>query len=134
MIHWWSTRLIRSTLLAAVAALAASAQSAADEQPAKEGKSDAVNRAFEAFVKEPAKETFLRAYQQTTAAASYAPYSPELNEIKELVEDHRFPEAQARLKKAMPGLLLSPQAHFLASRVARGLGDLTAAENETSAA
>ena len=120
MIHWCSNPLDRSTLLAIVAVLATSAPDAATD------------RAFEAFVKEPTKENFLRAYQQTTAAENYEPYSTELVDIRQRVEDHKYPEAQARLTKAMPRLLLSPQAHFLASQVARRLGDLTTAGRETA--
>ena len=132
MIHFCSNPSVRSILLAILAALALSAQSVAAEEPRKQVKIEAVNRAFEAFVAKPTQENFLRAFQQTTAAENYEPYSIELDEIKDLVEDHKLPEAQARLKKAMPGQLLSPQAHFLASRVARSLGDATTAEKETS--
>jgi hypothetical protein len=132
MVQWLSQLMVRSTMLAIVAALATSAECLAAEKPAKQVKIEAVNRAFAAFVKEPTKENFLRAFQQTTTAENYEPYSTELDDVKELAEGHKFVEAQARLKKAMPGLLLSPQAHFLASRVARGLGDATTAEKETS--
>jgi hypothetical protein len=132
MFHLWFNPLGRSTLLAIVVVLALSAQSVVAEEAGKQVKTEAVNRAFEAFVAKPTKENCLQAFQQTTAAENYEPYSIELDEIKDLVEDHKFPEAQARLKKAMPGQLLSPQAHFLASRVARSLGDATTAEKETS--
>jgi hypothetical protein len=127
-----SHALVRSTLLAIVAALAASAEVLAEEKPTIQVKIDAVNRAFEAFVKAPTKENFLRAYQATTTAENYNPYSTELDDIRGLVEEHKFAEAQARLKKAMPGQLLSPRAHFLASQVAGGLGDATTAKEETS--
>ena len=43
-----------------------------------------------------------------------------------------FKEAQSQLRKAMPGLLVSPQAHFYASLAAGKLGDAAAAARETS--
>ena len=96
------------------------------------GRVEELNRAFETFVKEPTKEHYLSACRVLVRTKGYEPYSTELDDIADLVRNDKLQEAQTRLKKAMPGMLLSPRAHFVASRLARQLGDAALAAKEMS--
>jgi hypothetical protein len=142
---WFKQSRLRWAVLAIVLALVASWGAAATaEEPQKEpsqkgeepkdAKADDVAGAYEAYIKESTKENYLRAYRAFTTAKTYSPYSFDLEEISSLVNDEKYNEAQALLKKAMPGLLLNPKAHQLASQVAKQLGDTAAADREAAAA
>jgi len=89
---------------------------------------------FEAFLKEPTKESYLRVFEAVASAPSYNPYSRDLDEATDLMKDKKHKEAQEKLEKAMPNLLLSPRAHQFASIAAKGLGDDKKAESERDAA
>jgi hypothetical protein len=87
-----------------------------------------------AFLKEPTKESYLRLFEAVTSAPSYNPYSRDLDEATDLMSAKKHREAQEKLEKAMPNLLLSPRAHQFASIAAKGLGDDKKAESERDTA
>ena len=86
------------------------------------GAADA-NALFAGFVKQPSKQSYLGVLAALASSEAYQPYANDLADIEELIERKQFKEAQARLDKARPGLLLSPRLHSLAARTATGLGD-----------
>jgi len=126
-------RVFLATALAVLACVVFWSQNVAAEKPKDEAKpanAGQLDRDFEAFVKEPTKANYLRVHRAVTTAETYQPYSMDLEDVDKLVEDGKFEEARSRLKKAMPGLILCPKAHALASRVARALGDTATADKE----
>ncbi|MCE5266290.1 MAG: DUF4919 domain-containing protein [Planctomycetaceae bacterium] len=92
------------------------------------------SREFEAFVKEPTKDSYLKVYRALTTSKDYGPYTLDLEDVDKLVQDQKFKEARTRLKKAMPALILSPRAHQIASRIAAALGDKAIAAKEAKLA
>jgi len=87
---------------------------------------------FAAFVKQPSKQSYLGVLAALASSEAYQPYSNDLWDIEKLVEQKQFKQAQARVDKARPGLLLSPRFHFLAARTAAGLGDAATRAAELS--
>ncbi|HUT32332.1 MAG TPA: DUF4919 domain-containing protein [Planctomycetota bacterium] len=89
---------------------------------------------FAAFLEKPGKETYLAVFKAVTEAESYDPYSMDLNGAWGLIKEKKFKEAQEKLEKAMPSLLLSPRAHGMAAMAAEGLNDAAKAKSEREAA
>jgi len=106
------------------------------EKPAKKpaGQSEAINQQFAEFLKNPSEANFLKVHRLVVSHASYAPYSSDLDDVTDLLEQKKYKEAQAMLTKAMPNLLLSPRAHRHLAAAAKALGDEAAAQRETAAA
>lgn len=88
---------------------------------------------FAKFLEKPGKETFLAVFKAVTEAESYNPYSTDLDDVWPLIKEKKLKEAQAKLDKAMPNLLLSPRAHRFAALAADGLGDAAKAKAELEA-
>lgn len=84
---------------------------------------DAMEQRFQAMLAKPSRANYLRVFEAVTSAPSYDPYSEDLDEAFELVDKGDFGAARAKLRAAMPNLLLSPRAHTLAALVAEKLGD-----------
>ena len=89
---------------------------------------------FAKFLEKPGRETYLAVFKAVTEAESYDPYSMELNGAWDLIKERKFKEAQEKLEKAMPNLLLSPRAHSMAAMAAEGLDDAAKAKAEREAA
>ncbi len=89
---------------------------------------------FAKFIEKPGKETYLAVFKAVTEAESYNGYSMELEDVAGLVKGKKFKEAQGRLEKAMPNLLLSPRAHLWAALAAEGLREEEKAKAEREAA
>jgi len=89
---------------------------------------------FAAFLEKPGKETYLAVFKAVTEAKSYDPYSTDLDDAWGLVREQKFRDAQEKLDKAMPNLLLSPRAHTLAAMAAEGLGEAEKGKAERDAA
>jgi hypothetical protein len=89
-----------------------------------------VQAEFEAFLKAPGRETFLRAQETLTACPAYSPYSSDLEDVSELLQQKEFAKARAKLAAGMPNLLLSPRAHRFAAVAAWESGDAAAAKKE----
>ncbi len=89
---------------------------------------------FAAFVKQPTRKNYLRVLKLVTSHPKYDPYSTVLDDVEGLLDKQRFQEALKRLDAAMPGLLLSPQAHQHAARAANGLHDAERTKKERSLA
>ena len=85
---------------------------------------------FEAFLKNPKRETYLPVYKAVTSAATYAPYSRTLDTIGDLIKEGKHKEARAALQKAEADLLLCPRAHLYAGIIARRLGEPETAARE----
>jgi hypothetical protein len=111
-------------------AASAGAEAPAASQPRARAKPGDVRQLFTVFAKAPTRDNYLRVYEAMKASPDYDPYSRDLDEIEEVFDKSRFEEADARLKKAMPGHILSPKAHFLAGRIALRLDDKNRAHAE----
>lgn len=89
---------------------------------------------FKAFFAKPDKENYLRALKATTDLKSYNPYSTDLSDVSELIDDGKFDDARKKLKACMPEFMLSPRAHQFSAKVKKQLGDAKAAKRETELA
>ena len=89
---------------------------------------------FQLFLESPTRENFIKAQGQVTSARDYEPYSQDLDEVQDLLENKKFAEAQARLKAGQGNLLLSPRAHQYAAMAAEKLGDPEKAKQEKDVA
>ncbi len=120
----WTTIAVLATYLA---------QAAAAESP-RQDQADKPGDVYQTFFAKPGKENYLRANKATTTSKTYNPYSNELNDIRELIDDGKYADARSRLKKCMPEFMLSPQAHQLSSQVEKQLGAAAAAKREAELA
>ena len=77
---------------------------------------------FAAFVAAPERESFLKVRAALVASADYDPYSSDLDDIVELVEQEKFDEAKTAIAKAERKLLLSARFHWQAVVVADKTG------------
>lgn len=83
-----------------------------------------------ALSENPTREAYLEIYRSVVSRPDYDPYSTELNRVLELLEAEQPAAAGEELTRAMPNLILSPRAHYIASRVYEKLGDEQAAAAE----
>jgi len=130
------TRLLPVVFAVICGFLDALAAAAPAEKPDKKpaGPPAAINQQFAEFLKNPSEANFLKVRKLVTSHASYAPYSSDLDDVADLLEQKKYKEAQHMLAGAMPNLLLSPRAHQYAARAASGLGDEAAAKRGAAAA
>lgn len=89
---------------------------------------------FFELVRAPGRETYRKAWQALIESPAYDPYSEEIYDIVDLIEAERYDEAQEALRAAMPNLHLSPSAHLMMSRIARGRGEEQTSEIEMTIA
>jgi|GEM_PF-564825 hypothetical protein len=82
-----------------------------------------IHAEFDAFIASVAAEDYRRLRSTIVALPGYNPYSTDLETIEALVENGSRDEAKDLLEASFPNLLLSPQAHLLASQIARADGD-----------
>ena len=137
----WVAAVLGAAVFAAVAARPATAATKSREKTkapaaaAKEKEKPAAQTAdfgklLAALRKEPNKENYLALRAAIVASPKYDPYSQDLEDIRELLQKKEFAQARARIKAAMPNLLLSPRAHLYAFQAAQGLKDTKTAEDE----
>ena len=74
-----------------------------------------MKEAFKNFIDAPSRESYLYVRALVISSEEYQPYSDEFEAVEKLYEQEKVTEALETLRSAMPNLLLSPQAHFLAS-------------------
>jgi hypothetical protein len=91
-----------------------------------------IDAAFPAFLKDPSGANFLKVHKLVVSHPSYAPYSSELDEIPDLLDESKFKEVKERIGAAKYNLLLSPRAHMFLAAAARGLDDKEAVKQETT--
>jgi len=89
---------------------------------------------FVKFLETPTRDTFLAVRNALISAETYDPYSDELNNVEDLLDEERWTEAQEVLGNTMSNLLLTPRAHLYASYAAEKSGDDQLAELETAIA
>ena len=77
---------------------------------------------FAEFIAAPERESFLKVRAALVASADYDPYSTDLDDIGELVEQEKFDEAKTAIAKSQRNLLLSPRFHWQAVVVADKTG------------
>ena len=94
-----------------------------------EGTTTDVKDLFATFFADPGRESFERARAALVASTEYDPYSADLDDIGELVEQEKFDEAKTAIAKSERNLLLSPLFHWHATVVA----DKTGQDNEAVA-
>jgi hypothetical protein len=109
---------------------AAGEGSSVAKQQAKAAEPADANQLFRAFVNVPTRDNYLRVRRAITTSPNYDPYSSELGEIATILAEKRFEDADTRMKKAMPGHILSPNAHLLAARIALRRGEKDRARSE----
>jgi len=107
---------------------AAGALAGARQPPAAD-----VEKLFEAFLKAPTRENYVKVHKAVTSHEKYDGYSRDLGKIGDLVRQKKHKEAKALLEKGMPNLLLSPRAHRYGILAAEGLGDAAAVAREREA-
>jgi hypothetical protein len=75
------------------------------------------------WLESPTVENFQRLCQTVAEHPDYDPYSDDLHEPQELLEQERYEEATELLMERMANLIVSPLAHILLSFAANKLGD-----------
>ena len=105
-----------------------------DTEHAGDDAADPLTRLFAAFVENPDRESYLAVRGQLVQSPAYRPYSDEMDNANQLLEEGRFPEAVLTLRAAMPNLLLSPSAHQMLAYSYAKMEDEEAAAAETKAA
>lgn len=93
------------------------------EAPEPPETTQSLQKLFETFLKKPTKENYLQALDALCRHPAYNPYSTELEEVAQLLENKRYEEAKRKLDEAMPNLLLSPRAHNYYRVIAEATGD-----------
>ena len=101
------------------------------EQPSYTTLGPNVQSAFSAFVEKPTAANLQAVRGLLVADRTYDPYSDDLVQLKKLLHEGKNREVVALVAKSQPNLLLSPQAHRLASEAAEKIGDKTLAARET---
>ena len=77
---------------------------------------------FAVFAADSKSESFEKVRAALVACADYDPYSTDLDDIVELVEQEKFDEAKTALAKPPQNLLLSPRFHWQAAVIADKTG------------
>ena len=103
-------------------------------EPAREAATVDVEARFAEFLGKPSKESFLAVQAVVMKHASYAPYSPELDAVADLLEEKKFSEAREQLDAAGVNLLLSPRAHQFRAQIELAAGKANAAEKAAQTA
>lgn len=85
---------------------------------------------FVEYMRQPTAGGFARLRQLVLADPRYEPYSGADKDLEALVLEGRFAEVRPAFDAMMPGWLLSPKAHTLASFAAMKLGDARGAQME----
>lgn len=85
---------------------------------------------FMKFLQEPNRDSYLAVRAQLIASPAYDPYSRDLDQVEELLEQSGPQAACDAIQAALPNLLLSPRAHLLMSYLQHQLGNEDAAEME----
>ena len=67
---------------------------------------------------------------EVTTSEKYDPYSSDLDQVLDVLNEGRFEQARERIHDIMGKWLLNPRIHLMASAAARGLGDEKTAEME----
>ncbi len=89
---------------------------------------------FVDFVRSPSRDTYLAVHEELTSLSVYNPYSRELDDVNQLIEQERWSDADAALNSAMPQLILTPRAHLLSAIIAENQGDEHRARMESAIA
>lgn len=100
------------------------------EAPEPPETTESVQKLFEAFLEKPTKETYLEVLDALCRHPAYNPYSSELDEVGQLLENRRYEEAKAKLDASMPNLLLSPRAHNYYRVIAEAMGNAQEAQRQ----
>jgi hypothetical protein len=82
----------------------------------------------------PTVENFQSLRQTVADLSEYNPYSDDLQEAEELLEQERYEDAVQFLMERMANLIVSPHAHILLSFAANRLGDTNRYEAESGIA
>jgi len=101
------------------------------EPPRYTALSQSVAQAFAALVEKPTSANFQAVRGFLVADPMYNPYSDDMTQLKNLLDDGKNQEVIALLVKSQPNLLLSPRAHRLAAEAAVRIGDKNLAARET---
>jgi hypothetical protein len=87
-----------------------------------------LDAAFPAFLKDPSKANFLKVHKLVVSHPAYAPYSSDLDEAADLIEQGNLKSADDLLREGRVNLLLSPRAYQLARRLSPGPRDPKSAQ------
>ena len=85
---------------------------------------------FFEFLQTPDREKFLAVREAVASSETYCPYSNELTQADQCIDQGKFEEARLLVGDAMANLLLSPAAHLTLAIIAKKLGDAKGAEME----
>ena len=86
-------------------------------------KDETVYDMFREFAGTLDRDSYLGARDTLIDSDSYEPYSRDLNDIKDLVSGGNIEAALAKLRGAMPNLILSPSAYSILYVIAKVLND-----------
>ena len=85
---------------------------------------------FLRFAQSPGHDSYFAVRSALISSERYDPYSDDLYDAEELVDQGAFAAARNKLSESMPNLLLSPRAHLLLAAVAEETGDKRGSEME----
>lgn len=80
------------------------------------------------FLREPTQDHFRAIRSAVIAHPAWHPYAGDIEALQALVKDSRWTDVALRFQHAMPSLMLSPEAHFIAAEAARRNGDENGSE------
>jgi len=76
-----------------------------------------------AFLQSPSRDTYLAVRGALISSPDYEPYSRDILDVADRIEEERFIDADELLRASMPNLLLSPRAHLYGAMIAEQAGD-----------
>ncbi|MCC9604023.1 DUF4919 domain-containing protein [Stieleria sp. JC731] len=78
---------------------------------------------FLSLIRSPCRQTYLNARTVLLQSEQFDPYSDEINDIVDVMEDKQWDRAAKMISEASCNLLLSPRAHLLMAKVCEEQGD-----------